>query len=212
MLTALKLPANAEPVPRPPLPERLRAGTRALHDRIERNRWFGRLTASDLSRSEYLLVLARVYGHHRPAEEALARALPMLPPEVEADRRLRRTALLEADLLALGFDAVAIGSLPRWQAPDFASAEEAIGMLYVLEGSTMGGQVIARHLAGLLGLGPGNGAGHLLPYGLEVGARWRSFRDALTELDASGRIDGERVVEAACEAFSSLDAWVAATA
>ena len=38
--------------------------------------------------------------------------------------------------------------------PDLQGVQEALGCLYVVEGSTLGGQVIARHLRQTLGVDP----------------------------------------------------------
>jgi heme oxygenase len=73
--------------------------------------------------------------------------------------------------------------------PDPLDEAEALGMLYVLEGSTLGGRSILRALAER-GIADPDLA-FLDPYGAETGARWRTFLVVLareTEGDAT-RID-----------------------
>jgi heme oxygenase (biliverdin-IX-beta and delta-forming) len=186
--------------------------TRDLHDKIEANPHFCRLMAPDLTRAEYGSLLARIYGHHAAAEAALAEAAPLLPPGLALEHRLRRTALLANDLAQLGLAQAAIAALPRCQVAACATAEEAWGQLCVLEGLVLGGQLIARHLAATLALGPQTGAGGMVPHGTETGVLWRGFKQALEDAADSGTLDSAHVVTAARRAFATLDAWVAGMA
>lgn len=213
--------AAAGPAPHlmvPPAPaaegiaQLLRVGTRDLHDRIEANPHFSRLMAPDLTLDEYCALLARIYGHHAAAEAELAQAASLLPPGLMLERRLRRTALLANDLAQLGLEPAAVAALPRCQVAVCATAEDAWGQLYVLEGSALGGQLIARHLATTLLLGPQSGAGGMVPHGAETGVLWRGFKQALEDAGDSGTIEAEFVVAAARRAFATLDAWVAGMA
>jgi len=211
MRLATPHPVSAAPPPRPStLGERLRHETRDLHDRIEANPRFGRLMATDLTRDEYRQLLVAMLGHHRPVEATLAAASQLLPAALEIRDRLRRTALLEADLRALDLDDAAIATLPTCLPPALTEAEAAWGTLYVLEGATLGGQVIARHLTATLGIGPANGAAALVPYGDQTGPRWRAFKAALEA--AAPDLDPDAVVDAARLAFTRLDDWMAAPA
>ncbi len=206
-------------MPPPTLSARLRLQTRAAHDRIEANPHFARLMAPDLTRPEYHALVARLFGHHAAAEAGLAGAAALLPDRLGLAGRLRRTALLGADLVALGSTPVQVAALPRCPGLALRRPEEAWGVLYVLEGSSLGGQVIARHLAQHLQIGPSTGASGMAPYGAETGALWRGFKDALDEAFAMGApdhvctrgaLDAEAVIDAACQAFDRLDRWVAA--
>ena len=100
---------------------------------------------------------------------------------------------------------------------DLASAEgveglaEALGCAYVLEGSTLGGQLILRHLT--RHFGPDARVGNFTffrAYGDQVGPMWRAFGEALTrasERAASGTFDAA-VVQGARDTFDSFAAWL----
>lgn len=76
---------------------------------------------------------------------------------------------------------------------------EAIGWLYVAEGSTLGGRVIRR---GLLQAGaPLTGLGFLDPWGDATGERWRAFVTAMESACASGRAQQSDVLEGGRDAF-----------
>jgi heme oxygenase len=90
------------------------------------------------------------------------------------------------------------------------STEDALGRLYVLEGSTLGGTFIDRHLTGLLAL-TGVRVRAFSPYGRETGAMWHAFRRAARDRVAAGGDPG-RVVAAAQDTFAALAAWCDAPA
>ena len=77
--------------------------------------------------------------------------------------------------------------------------------MYVLEGSTLGGAFIDRHLSGLPQLA-GCPATVLLPYGTETGAMWHEFRRTTRERVAAGG-DADAMVAAARDTFAALAAW-----
>ena len=54
-----------------------------------------------------------------------------------------------------------------------------LGAMYVMEGSTLGGQYIARHVERLFGLAPGKGDAYFRGYGEQTGAMWSAFRHML---------------------------------
>lgn len=202
MTVAERLAPRPEAAAETSLAARLRRETRDLHDRIKANHRFARLMAPDLTRGEYRGLVARLHGHHAPLEEAL---LPLLPAAFQPERRLPRRALLRADLRALGLAEAAIDALPQCQAYRFRTPAQALGALYVLEGAGLGGQVIARHLAATLRLGPEEGTAALVPHGAETGALWRQFRLALD----GAAVEAAGVVEAARFTFTTLDRWMA---
>jgi len=195
--------------PPPALSLRLRLETRDLHDRIEANGRFARLMAPDLTRAEYTALTARLYGHHVAAEAALAAVAPLLPASLDLQRRLSRRAAFTADLRALGLDDRAIVMLPRCPGYRLRTAAQGWGLLYLLEGATLGGQLIARHLTGTLGLGPESGAAGVVPHGADTGLLWRQFKQVLDEAALLDGLDQDAVIASARHGFTTLDAWVA---
>ena len=81
----------------------------------------------------------------------------------------------------------------------------ALGSLYVMEGSTLGGAVITKALRHAAWLPPG-GFRYFNPYGAETGRMWRRFQDAFRAACAVG---GETAVErGAVETFEVLHRWL----
>ncbi|MGA4551661.1 biliverdin-producing heme oxygenase [Methylorubrum aminovorans] len=174
---------------------RLRGATAAAHEALERDLdWEARVATLP----GYRNLLIRLRGFHAAYEPVIGVALadaPFFDPR-------RRLPSLDADLHALD---AAPGTLPAPAAPRLDGPGAALGALYVLEGSTLGGAVIGRHVARL------HGAGVPLAYyagrGRETGPLWRSFRE---------RLDGlpERQAAAAFAAgiatFEAMRLWLVA--
>lgn len=116
----------------------------------------------------------------------------------------RRAHLYAADVHALGAEPVPDAPV----LPVVASTDEALGRMYVLEGSTLGGSFIDRHLASLPALA-GVRLRAFSPYGRHTGAMWAAYRRVTREHVASGG-DAERVVGAARGTFAALSGWVGA--
>ncbi|MDF1751424.1 MAG: biliverdin-producing heme oxygenase [Verrucomicrobiales bacterium] len=66
--------------------------------------------------------------------------------------------------------------------------EEAVGALYVLEGSRFGGSVILRE-AGHLGITPALGGKFFSGYGKETGAMWKQFTNWADSVLAADRLE-----------------------
>ena len=81
-----------------------------------------------------------------------------------------------------------------------------LGAMYVIEGSALGGQYIARHVEHALGLAPGHGDAYFIGYGDRTGSMWREFQNTLKEVSDS---DGDAVISAAKKMFSVFGEWMA---
>jgi heme oxygenase len=180
---------------------RLRAETRAAHEAIERDLDWERRVAT---RAGYRTLLERFYGFHAVFEPAVAAALA--DDALHAPRR--KLGLLAQDLGFHGLSAAAIAALPRpprLRLP--ATRPEALGALYVTEGSTLGGQLIARHVEHHLGLGEAGSRYHR-SYGREVGAMWAGFRRHLDEAATADPDCAAAIVDGANRTFADLGAWL----
>lgn len=178
----------------------LRAGTATEHAEVERTL---DLMDDRLDRARLIAVLHRLHGFWASAEAGLDTWAERHPAEARAAEwsRRRRAGLFADDLRAL--DADAGGTSPRL--PQVDGTDQALGRMYVLEGSTLGGSSIDRHLAGLPQLA-GVRVRAFSPYGPETGAMWHAFRRTARERVASGG-DAEVVLAAAQQTFGALAAW-----
>ena len=127
-------------------------------------------------RSEGALpLLRRFYGFHQPIEAALQQWAVRLP-EFELHRRTK-TSALERDLRRAGLSAAEVARLPRSRSPSLRTSGEVLGVLYVVEGSTLGGRAIHKACRGL-GIDR-RALSFFDVYGADTGALWRRFCAAL---------------------------------
>lgn len=145
----------------------LRDATSAQHRELEKL-----LPAFDsISASEYAEHLCRLASVHVPLERRLFATHDWATLGLPDAAARKRAPLLEDDLRILGIDPARIATAVTL--PDVGSLPRALGALYVLEGSRLGGQVLARSVA--TAAGP-------VPTTFFVGAadqtapRWRTFR------------------------------------
>jgi heme oxygenase len=183
----------------------LREGTREHHARAE-----ARLPLLDpgLDRPTYERALAALLGFQAPLEDALAHADW---ERVALDWRgtRRRAPLLAADLASLGWGADAIAALPRCpDAPRPRTLAAALGCAYVLEGSTLGGQLIHRHVARTLGLRAAGGCAYFAAHGDAVGPMWRAYVAALDRGVAREGCAPAEILGAARATFDALSHWL----
>jgi len=182
----------------------LKADTRPHHERAER---VVRLMEPDLTPEAYQRHLEALYGLFEPLETRLAARLQEAFPALRLAERWK-LPLLEEDLRALGHDGRSLERLPRpTRLPALEGVPESLGCLYVLEGSTLGGQLVLRHLMRHFeGVAVGPFA-FFRAYGEEVGPMWKAFGEALTQACPDLAL-APRVVRGAQETFEAFEDWL----
>lgn len=161
----------------------MRRGTRAGHDRVDAA--FSRFDLGD--RADYARFLRAQARAYLPVEDALgATAVATLVPGWLAHRR---ADALRADLEALGVS----GPSPL-PVPPLPTAAEALGAWYVLEGSRLGGALLARAVA------PGLPAAFLASRGRKWAKSVELLNNSLYRPD-----DLERAVGAARASFALFE-------
>ena len=198
---------------------RLNAATASLHD--DRDLFAGRASWLD-----YRLYLVRLYGFHAAVEAVLTAFRPLATVVADACLRNHKTALLAADLVALGVDRRDLCQLPRMTFAVPLALPEALGWTYMVESATLRGKLLARRLARQLPDEIQRASAYLGCYGDEAVTRWRELGDAIDafalgrsareaqaaragEPEASStEPDCARVIEAARDGAIQLRCWV----
>jgi heme oxygenase len=183
--------------------DRLRNETADRHQRLEAAL---NLTRPDLTRPRWTNLVARFYGFYQPWEAAVQRSVNGGELAAMAAQR-RKVAWLERDLSDLAVSPADLAALPRCQRlPSLDSAARVLGSMYVLEGATLGGQHISKHVERTLGLSNGRGYSFFRSYGPDTGRMWQAFRQTLSALAPA--MDADIMVEAACETFDRFHNWL----
>jgi heme oxygenase len=178
----------------------LRIVTRPAHDQIENAI---NLLDEKLDLARYMGILERFYGFWRSWEPLTG----LLLPDDAFYRSRRRLFLLKADLATLGLSSSAMEFLPLCPAPPLRNHAEALGSLYVMEGSTLGGRVIQQNVKRCLGLTEQAGCRYFAGYGSNTGAMWWSF---LNRLEQTPVDDVIAVGNGALATFERLTVWLTA--
>ncbi|HEY8581052.1 MAG TPA: biliverdin-producing heme oxygenase [Beijerinckiaceae bacterium] len=181
------------------LMQRLKAATAPAHARVE-----GAFALEDrlASRDAWMDVLRRLHVFHAAWEDVAARHVDeaFLAPRRKAHLLEQE---LEQELARAGADAPLTKSAPRFS---FATdAARAHGGMYVIEGSMLGGAVIARRLERALGP-DAPGRSFFRAYGDGLSDRWLSFGARMNALSSPAFDAG--AVEGADAMFEEMRAWL----
>ncbi|GAB3839544.1 biliverdin-producing heme oxygenase [Hymenobacter jeollabukensis] len=178
---------------RPVILQRLRRETHPYHEALEQNEFNQALTAGTLTSAATERFLGKLYGFLVPYEAALRQH--DFGPEWQLELR-QRAHLIREDLPT----ADALPLCPVM--PRLDTRARLLGALYVLEGSTLGGQVITRQLA-QAGIGMRR---YFSGHAERTGPLWKSFCQLLA---AEATDDNEAdIVAAAIQTFQLLHAWI----
>lgn len=177
-----------------PLLLALREGTRTCHKGLEQRLPF---FSEGFDLPAYRCLIEAYHGFHAPLDAALT--------GYQGAERRKAPALVK-DLRALNLARHDIDALPLCPTlPRIDSEACALGVMYVLEGSTLGGQVLKRAMAERLGIDADSGAAFLDVYGPETGANWRAFLQRLAEASVSTQAQS---VDAAIATFECFEQWL----
>lgn len=182
----------------------LKAGTSEQHRAMEQQMPFFH---EGFTLRLYQETLARWIGFLAPVERKLSSLSGWSSMGLDlADRQ--RTNLLRHDLRALGMTASQMETLPVCdKLPRIESICEGLGCLYVFEGSTLGGQLIARELLRRFGIDQSSGAAFFHGHGADTGAMWRAFCDNLRKA-IHLPVEQDQVLRAAKDTFTTFGNWM----
>ena len=176
--------------------EILREGTHAAHVRLNHNHLLRGITQPGYTLQSYQQVLQVYAVFYRDFEAAVDAFVQDQPPLFDYASR-RKLPWLRQDLQHFGLAQPAQAP----QAPaalQFASSAQLVA-LYTIEGSTLGGQLISRHIGTQLGLSADQGGRFFHGYGEATRPRWLHFETFMEQIlvDDSGR-------SAACQKASQV--------
>jgi heme oxygenase (biliverdin-IX-beta and delta-forming) len=183
--------------------ERLKRETQTSHGEVERR-------VDVLSRVQtaqrYRMLLEQFYGVYCPLESEIAHSMLEIARWLPDIQDRMRTTLLRLDLRSLGN--LCPEGLPLAPIPPLDSLPQRFGCLYVLEGSTLGGQIIAREVSSRLPFTSENGCSFFASHGAEIGAMWRSFCHALEAYAVANSESHDSIIQSAAATFGVFGDWL----
>lgn len=144
-----------------PIIDALREATHSIHERLHHHDGLKALRDGMITVQDYVILLQAIGGFY-------ARLAPLVESAVW------RLELIERDLSAL--QARGRGQSNGLAAPIIPNTPAArLGAEYVIEGSALGGRILAAGAARVLGNDPRNGYQFFTGNGDRTGVRWRNF-------------------------------------
>ncbi len=187
--------------------KQLRDETQSSHKEIESVSCFKRLFSPDYSLEEYRNLLIGFYGYHEAIESILFEELPEFSVTTLQHRSKCSSIIL--DLQALGINKDDIIQLPLCdKLPQLNSFAQHMGAFYVLEGSTLGGQVISRRLLEHFGQQILQALNYYQCYGEQVGTEWRNFQVFLSQHFNNDDKQTRELINSANATFKALTEWM----
>jgi heme oxygenase len=186
----------------------LRARTRAAHERLNRHLLLADLMQPGYPLRSYWLVLSAYYHFYRGMEALIESASEQLKSGFDYMPR-RKHRWLRQDLVdSFHIDPEDFFWLParRFLPIRIEDQADLVGALYVIEGATLGGQAISRHIqAGRLGVTAEHGGRFFNGYGEQTTTRWHEFLTFAEQAcpDAAQR---EKAAHAALAVFAEVEA------
>ena len=182
------------------LHQALKSQTAQLHNEIENDLDLMRL---DLSRQDYQTVLERFYSFYVPFENLLHESIysDFLKPRSKISHLIK-------DLSFLG---VQIDGLDHFSEKDLFplnTPEQILGVLYVLEGSTLGGRILTQHFSTKFDFSPEEGINFFNCYGVKTGIYWKEFLEFMEKERIDKSLKEELIISSAKNAFQALNKWL----
>jgi len=165
------------------IPARLQRITHAAHTRINQHPMLAGLTKLGYPLRRYTNLLARYFHIYTSIERSIEQCIAGTALSLGYNKKL---PWLINDLQYFGIDPEDPEHYPSCPLafPLPANCGSLIGTLYAVEGATLGGQVISRHLRETLALTSTTGACFFNGYGdaLETRRRWEEFGNVADSL------------------------------
>lgn len=147
---------------------------------------------------EYAMYLSLMHDVVQDLEENIYPKLSEVISDLDARKK---SQLILEDLKKIGFDKKQTLSPFKDASP--ISVPFAMGMMYVVEGSTLGGRFILKNIQESLGFTEENGASYFSGYGNKTGSFWKNYLNALTEFESKNNSE-EEIIAGADYAFTRI--------
>lgn len=182
----------------------LKTSTSQYHHQIEQIDSLKKIVTNKITLAEYKQLLCQLYGFINPCEKKIKENFYRLIKGRE------KAVLLNNDLSELNC-VISKEFLFCNNIPALNTIPEVFGYLYVLEGSTLGGQIVTKLLKSSLQSIPSIPTHYFNAYGKQTKKNWDAFLKSLIEQNFNDK-QKEDLRISAINTFSTLLNWLKSTA
>ncbi|MBE8724356.1 biliverdin-producing heme oxygenase [Flavobacterium hungaricum] len=175
----------------------LKKETADSHKKLESLPVSASILSPDMKIEDYCHYLGLMLDVHHQTETVV---FPLLTGIIEDLEKRKKKKLLENDLEFLNCKKETYKSVFENTA---MSVPFAMGVFYVIEGSTLGGRFILKNVTANEQLFEGNGVSYFSGYGDKTGSYWKSFLNVLEEYEQRFNC-GDEIIKGAVFAFESI--------
>ena len=166
----------------------LRAATYAVHQRLHQHVLLKNLISKQIELTDYIPALLALYGFYIGQQDIIASST--------------RINWLQKDLKYFQCD---FQHITTCKPPRMFDNNAKLGYLYVVEGSSLGGQVIYKNLNKSLGLSNTGGARYFYGHGHTTGKMWREL---VHTLQLQRKHSYPAIIQSARDTFDLLEQWL----
>jgi len=177
--------------------DNLRSKTSASHKKLEALPISKSIVNPEITIEEYALYLSLMHDVVKNLEEDIYPVISDVIPDLN-ERKKAQLILNDLEFTKSEkkqnhspFDAAGI------------SVPFAMGIMYVVEGSTLGGRFIIKNIQESFGFDEENGASYFGGYGNKTGSFWKKFLNALTDFETINNSEDE-IIAGADYAFRAI--------
>ncbi len=183
------------------LRSRLREATAPLHSQLNQQPLLAALLGKELPLADYQQLLGTYYSLYHQLEAAIKLYITQQPIDFDYQPRYK-TPLLLNDLTYRHIQPEPLSC--QIALPDITSLGQLLGILYVLEGSTLGANFIAQHLKLNYGYTRSTGSDFFSGYGEQTQSHWQSFISYLNSFSEQTDL-ATTAIDAACLSFDCFN-------
>lgn len=180
--------------------DKLKEETKSAHQSVEK------ILVSELkklsSKEDYANLLIRLHEFYEPLESKLHSIInESIIPDIDTRKHVDRIA---NDLKFLDLDLKTTSKYT--ETVNLPSISYALGVLYVIEGSTLGGQVISKMIQKQVKLSDNKGISYFASYGDNTPTMWRNFKKHIADFERE--INENEMITGARITFQALENWL----
>ncbi|MEP3636180.1 MAG: biliverdin-producing heme oxygenase [Paracoccaceae bacterium] len=187
----------------------LRMCTRGVHEELHEHSVFVDLFNGTAAKRQYSALMRSFHGFYVPMERGIDRALSLIGPNGVSFSYAKRADLLAQDLQDLGDSAQDIDNNPVCERiSNIVTPHSLPGVLYVIEGSTLGAAQIDRAAQKILRPDKPHGRRFWAWSRANNTARWTMLNAYLAQLEDYCQ-PTDAILQGATDTFQALADWLA---